>query len=87
MEYYAGVRPDECHGYRIILATRGGYDLNAGHAWLSLNNGLDFLGADQETAQPHRVTDPRLKNEALICKVSEVAGPKRAFGIDCSRGC
>ena len=70
---------------RDTPATGGGHDLHAGHARLRLNNGLDFLRADQETTKPHRVADPRLKDEAQICKASEVAGPKHAIGIDRSR--
>ena len=64
---------------------RGGHNLHTGHARLRLNNGLDFFGADQETTKPQRVADPRLKDEAQICEMSEVAGPKNAIGIDRSR--
>jgi len=82
LQYCTGARPDECHRHRITRTTAGGYDLHGGHAGLRLNNGLDFPGADQETTDPHRVADPRLKDEAQICKVSEVAGPKHAICID-----
>jgi hypothetical protein len=47
-----------------------------------LNDGLDFLRTDQETAKPHRVADPGLKDEARLCNVSEIAGPENAIGID-----
>ena len=82
MQHCAGAGPNECHRHRITPAMGGGHDLYAGHAGLRLNNGLDFLGADQETTKPHRVADPRLKDEAQICEMSEVAGPKHAICID-----
>src|SRR6516225_4387710 len=65
-----------------LPATGGRHDLHAGDARLRLNNGLDFLGADQESAKPHRVADPRLVDETDICKVGEITDPEHAVGIN-----
>ena len=60
----------------------GGHYLHAGHAGLRLDHGLDFLGADEEAAEPHGVADPRLIDEAGIVEASEIAGAKHAVGVD-----
>ncbi len=56
--------------------------LHAGNARLRLDDRLDLLRADQESAEPHGVADPRLKDEAAAVQPGEIASAEHAVGGD-----
>ena len=70
-----------------IASARGRHYLHPGYARQRLDHGFDFLGTDEESAEPHGIAQPRLINEAGTIEAAEIAGAEHSVGGDRLFGC